>query len=147
MSIVIDITSMIDTRFPEDFYPPVNWAPYLEQVNQGYSILQSSKICFCGITRGTPRQLERNLRRLEYLAQLCDLSWVIYTNDDIESLSILKRFEKSNLILHEELNKKQHESVECLSRYRDMAYYRNQYLENLPECDFVAVMDFDIHHR
>lgn len=141
---------MYRSRFPEDLWrvSPENLVRYNKEVECGYGLLSNLNILVCGITRNSVQQLKFNLLRIEYLSRLCNLQSIIYCNDDIESYTLLKSWEKpSRQLIYETLNKEWHGSVSTQSRYIDMAYYRNKYLAAAKNQDFdyLVVLDLDTH--
>lgn len=135
-------------RFPEDFWQAENKSEYNKTVEAGYEILAGLSLKVVGLARNIERPLKENMLRLRQLKEYCkDLSWCIYTNDNTDdTLQVLKCNEDFGAVISGELKKIKHDSVECLYRYKDMAWYRNQYLNhiNRTDADYILVMDFDI---
>jgi hypothetical protein len=136
-------------RFPEDFWQAQNKEIYNKEVEGGYEILASLSFKVVGLARNVERPLAQNMLRLRQLKEYCKkLSWCVYTNDNTDkTLEVLRYNEDFGHAIHDILDKKEHGSVECFDRYRDMAWYRNQYLNQIQYtgADIILVMDFDTH--
>jgi len=138
----------LEARFPEDLWQIQHIEDrkqYNEQVKRGYDIMPSLSFSVVGLARNIETPLKFNLKRVEELRKISSLTWAIYSNDNTDAtLSILEEYKQPNdTIIHEDLGKKFHGSIECTNRYADMAYYRNQYLKYIGG-DYTIVMDFDI---
>lgn len=138
---------MLEHRFPEDFWPPQNWKDYLHKTKCGYDILSQSDIVMCGLARNIERGVSANLKRSTHLKTMCkSLRWIIYTNDNTDrTLDVIESYRTlQDVVIHEKLNKEFHGSVVSKSRYKDMSYYRNQYLPFIGG-DYTIIIDWDIH--
>lgn len=143
-------------QFPESLWPPINPEEYLERIRAGYDIMRGSTVTICGLARNIGNKVGYLHGRLNYLCHLFNsVNICIYTNDnEDDTLSNLQSMQarfnydgvKFNLIA-ETLYKEFHGSVTTQERYRDMAYYRNKYLEYLryeTTSKHLIVIDTDI---
>jgi len=137
---------MIRHRFPEDLFPPINRKQWNLSIDMGYQLLIESDLCLVGLARNIEYALELNLIRIDYLRTLCkSLRWVIVTNGNSDrTLEVLENYaRKDDLILSLDDDRTQHASVVSEERYRDMAFYRNQYVPHLGG-EYTIVYDLDI---
>lgn len=140
-------------RFPEDLWQVNrdNQIDYSKRVVYGYGVLEKSNIVIAGITRNSSRALYYNLLRIQALSEFTKIQTIIYTNDnEDDTLAILRGNIAQELninVIEETLGKKHHGPVTTTDRYRDMAYYRNKYMEQADQIDynFLVVIDLDTH--
>lgn len=138
----------LNARFPEDLWQiqhKTDRGEFNYQVQRGYDIMSSLSVCVVGLARNIEEPLKHSLARIDYLRNLIDLRWAVYTNDnDDKTREVLQDArQKHDKIIFENLDNKFHGSVECNTRYIDMAYYRNKYLAEIGDEDYILVLDLD----
>lgn len=139
------------SQFPESqFLCKENRKDYINRVILGYELMSSSDVLICGIVRNAEKILPYTLARIERLGSFFkDYSVLLYENDSTDNtLKILQSAKLKNLVVKTEAkNTSFHEGTTSQDRLQDMAYYRNQYIKEIPkykDVSYVIVLDCDL---
>ncbi len=125
---------------------------YADMVRTGYKTMQHKSLVICSIARDVADDLPVYIQLVEALGdRFQKYHVVIYENDSSDStLSLLKAWQQRNkrlTLISQVLNRRKWGQVDHQSRTRDLAEYRNQYLDHVKthyaDYDYSIVIDAD----
>jgi len=139
--------NMYLSSFPEDIF--LSKEPgYEEAIIEGLHLASKSKVHVMGLARDCEKALFYNIHRVERLCSMfAEYSVFVYENDSVDKTKrILNQWSKTFNISVECINsgKIRHSQDQSINRMTDMAYYRNELVKSIPDCDYVIMYDFDI---
>ena len=140
------------SQFPEALFPyPVDKMKTMSShIAYGYDVMQKKSVIICGLARDRMGVLPYTIARIERLGSMFNsYQVIIYENDSKDNtLNELLRWQKKNpnvVIVTEQLANPKREGI-SEERKKEMAYYRNKYLEQIKhyDHDYVIVYDTDL---
>ena len=151
---------MIDTRFPEDFFPPVQDSEdYYSRIELGKKEAKNTSVIFCGMGRDVGSVINTTISRIYKTAKLFkDYRIVLYENDSkddtVEKIEKFSNLDSKFTLISEsrETSNWKEKDDHCLglSRATELADCRNEYMdhissmEDLDDFKYVIVLDLDI---
>jgi len=139
-------------QFPESAYTTKNHDNYVGRVLRGCYRMKDSTALFCAIARNVEETLPYTIARIERSGGMFK-AWhcFIYENDSTDNTkNILAQWSKcpNITVVSEDLGKVRHKQDMTLDRTKDMAQYRNRYLDFAktyrPTWDYMLVFDTDL---
>lgn len=134
-------------QFPEAFYPPINPTTYAYRCSLGLSRMLNYKVGIYGLARN----IEKHINSLQLrLAKLCSYfkqsSITFFENDSTDNtLAILQSWTLPNFKVISETCNNPLRTGTGIERRREMAYYRNKYIPEIKDEDFVIIIDTDTY--
>lgn len=138
-------------QFPEGWWI-CNDSQYQKDVLSGYMLSARKEILIVGLARDCEEALLYNIYRLEKLGSLFYKYRIMVVENDSKdrTAQTLQEWEKRNPrvnVLSFSNQKERHKQNHSLERRKDMAEYRNKYLDFVESTrteEYVAVFDFDM---